>query len=336
MVNLESVDRQNQQMTLKPGPTSGRLKVTSSIVITMNLEFNSMCPRKKHSPFHLISLTWSELLALMWTSCKRNVFDDCWNVDSNRSLSDSWKGFTKVTPLKEKLPKGYMLSREGLTKSSNDYQTWECVAWSMDENWWSRSESRKNKNGRTRGQNSTMLEDRGIYWLILMTKITKKLSKLRGENWKELWHQLCLAKGKLQLAPRKWLQSMKLHPQRFQNDLWLLSGVSWLHSATSGIFSVHKTWRSHSRQRFHFVEPLQFGSQICSYATSDENSGCKGCIEQKIKKSLRQSQHGNWREREVKESPPCYIYRHMSPQKRGVKTPNYKGINAESYSVVTS
>ena len=42
----------SQQMTLKPGPTSGRFKVTSFIVITMNLEFNSMCRRKKHSQFH--------------------------------------------------------------------------------------------------------------------------------------------------------------------------------------------------------------------------------------------------------------------------------------------
>ena len=34
--------------------------------------------------------------------------DDCLNVDANRSLSDSWKGFTKFTLLKEKPPKGYM------------------------------------------------------------------------------------------------------------------------------------------------------------------------------------------------------------------------------------
>ena len=30
--------------------------------------------------------------------------DDCWNVDSSRHLSDSWKGFTKIILLKEKLP----------------------------------------------------------------------------------------------------------------------------------------------------------------------------------------------------------------------------------------
>ena len=41
---------------------------------------------------------------------------DCWNVDSNRFLSDSWKGFTKFTRLKEKPPNGYMWSQGGLTK----------------------------------------------------------------------------------------------------------------------------------------------------------------------------------------------------------------------------
>ena len=34
-------------------PTSGRLKVTSSIAITMNLEFNSMCRKKKTFPIPL-------------------------------------------------------------------------------------------------------------------------------------------------------------------------------------------------------------------------------------------------------------------------------------------
>ena len=50
--NRESLNRQNQQVTLKPVPTSGRSKVTSFVVITMNLEFNSTCGRKNHSLFH--------------------------------------------------------------------------------------------------------------------------------------------------------------------------------------------------------------------------------------------------------------------------------------------
>ena len=42
--------------------------------------------------------------------------DDYWTVDSSKHLSDSWRGFTKFTLLKEKPPKGYMWSGERLTK----------------------------------------------------------------------------------------------------------------------------------------------------------------------------------------------------------------------------
>ena len=45
--NWESLNRQNQKMTLKAVPTSGRFKMTSSVVITMSLGFNSTCRRKK-------------------------------------------------------------------------------------------------------------------------------------------------------------------------------------------------------------------------------------------------------------------------------------------------
>ena len=56
---------------------------------------------------------------------------DHWNVDANRSLSDSWKGITKFTLLKEKSPKVYMWSGWRLTKKSSNYQTWVFVAWSL-------------------------------------------------------------------------------------------------------------------------------------------------------------------------------------------------------------
>ena len=63
-------------------------------------------------------------------------------VDANRNLSDSWRGFTKFTLLKEEPPRGYMWSTERLTKDSNDYGTRSCMARSLDENWECRSESR--------------------------------------------------------------------------------------------------------------------------------------------------------------------------------------------------
>ena len=55
----------------KPVPTSVRSKVTSSIVITMNLEFNSTCRRKKHSRFHSNTLMLPGVLKVIWTSCKK-------------------------------------------------------------------------------------------------------------------------------------------------------------------------------------------------------------------------------------------------------------------------
>ena len=42
--------------------------------------------------------------------------DDYWNVNVNQSLSDSWTGFTKVTLLKQKPPKGYPWSGARITK----------------------------------------------------------------------------------------------------------------------------------------------------------------------------------------------------------------------------
>ena len=69
--NRESLNRQNQQMTLKLVLTSGRSKVTSFIVITMYLELNSVCRGKKHSPFHENTLMLLGLLILIWMSWKK-------------------------------------------------------------------------------------------------------------------------------------------------------------------------------------------------------------------------------------------------------------------------
>ena len=43
-------------------------------------------------------------------------FDDCWNVDGSRNLSDSWTGFKRFTLLNEILPKGKRWSGERLAK----------------------------------------------------------------------------------------------------------------------------------------------------------------------------------------------------------------------------
>ena len=52
MMNLESLNRQNLQMTLRFAMASYQWKVTSSIVITVNFGFNCTCRRKEHSLSH--------------------------------------------------------------------------------------------------------------------------------------------------------------------------------------------------------------------------------------------------------------------------------------------
>ena len=105
----------------------------------------------------------------------------------------------------------------------------------------------------------------------------------------------------------------------------------------SGIFCTYETQRSHCRQRFYFDDPLQFCAQIESYASSNEDSGCKSG--QGMEKSSRQFQHGNWKNQEQeggysrstkrqKESPLCYTDGHMCHLKNaelGPKLQKYKG-----------
>ena len=81
-----------------------------------------MCQETFPVPLKYIDVTRATCTNLEVLEEKR--VDDYWNVDANRRLSDSWKGFTKFTPLKEKPPKGHMCS--GV--NSSNYHTREFVA----------------------------------------------------------------------------------------------------------------------------------------------------------------------------------------------------------------
>ena len=48
--------------------------------------------------------------------------DDYWDVDSNRSLSDTWRGFTKSTLLKDKAANGFTWFGERLTKIQTTFR----------------------------------------------------------------------------------------------------------------------------------------------------------------------------------------------------------------------
>ena len=133
--NRKNLNRQNSKTTLKLEKTSGRYKVASIIGITLNLEFNSTCRKNKHAltPLKYIDVSWSRHIDLDVMQEKR--IEDYWNVDMNRSLSDSLTRFTKILELKEMHPIGIYVVWGETDKSSDDSRTRSCVARCMDQNW---------------------------------------------------------------------------------------------------------------------------------------------------------------------------------------------------------
>ena len=126
----------------------------------------------------------------------------------------------------------------------------------VEENW----------NGQKRSQSLTKLEDWGWVYIIDPDdmKNTKILSNMRGELERPMAPAMP-CKRNAETGTTKVVAKHEVASQKItKNDLWLHGGTSWIHKATSGIFSTRKTRRSHCRQGFYFDDPLQFGSQVYS------------------------------------------------------------------------
>ena len=105
-----------QKMTRKLGKTCGLFKEIPFIVITMNLQFKLHVPREESFP---IPLKYIDVIRSTHTDldvAQEKRIDDCWNVDGNTNLSDSWTGFTRFTLLNETPPREYLWSWRRLTK----------------------------------------------------------------------------------------------------------------------------------------------------------------------------------------------------------------------------
>ena len=225
----------------------------------MNLEFNSSCRRKKHSLIHWNTLILLGLLVLVWTSCKKKRIDDYWNVESSKNLSDSWRGFTTFTLLKE-------TRHKNICRPGGDWQRFKRLpdqikcGQKFQRKLVKQLRIEKNRNEQKENQSSTMLEDWMEFTLSMrMTKNAETSSKKRGENWKDLGTSHAVQKIS------KWHHESDCEAgncirKEFQISVWLHGGISWFHKATSGIFSVQKSWRPHCRQRVYFDVALQLGT----------------------------------------------------------------------------
>ena len=230
-------------MSLKPVPVSGRSKVTSFIIITMNLVLNSKMPKEETFPIPLKYTYVKRSTDTDLDVMQEKLVDDWWSVDSHRSLSDSWQGFTKFIYRKRKI-------LEDMCGFKWDWQKFKrlpdqilyglkCVR--------KMSKAAQNREKQGWAKKKPTLEDWEEFTLsVQMTKSTKKLSNMRGESWIDLWLQPCRAKD-YPVASRKWLRSWKLHPiipKQYMVVWWNL-----MNPRRNERNLRSPAWRSHRRRR---------------------------------------------------------------------------------------
>ena len=157
------------------------------------------------------------------------------------------------------------------------------------------------------------------YWeeftlLTLMTKITKKLSKCEEKIGKTFGSSHAVQKESSDQHHEGGCEAGSCIPTGSKNYLWLYSGISWIHKATSGIFSTHKI-------------ALQ-AKVLCRWPITIWFTNLFPCFKQwrfrmqKLQwtrngRSSKRLQHGNWRKSRVKrwlfwkytetQNPLCYI-----------------------------
>ena len=120
--------------------------------------------------------------------------DDSWNIDGSRDFSDAWTGFTQVTLLEGKPPKGYMWSGERLTRkqlTSRPYHLWPKLWEKMGKNA-KLKEKQKWSHEKPHLDNARKL--RGIFSLTPRTRNLRRPLRMLARNWKYQWLPLCLAK----------------------------------------------------------------------------------------------------------------------------------------------
>ena len=196
---------QNQQMTLEPVPTSGRSKVTATIVITVNFEFQLCVP--KEETFLFPGVHWCYRVNTYWSGCVTRKED--WRLLECR-LEQKFVRFLdrifKVHSIERKKPSTRIhVVRKENDKNSHDDQT-QIMVCKYRRELVTPLRIEKNKNWQQRNWSSTMLEKwKEFTLLIQMSGNLRKFCKKRKKKTGKAQHQI---------ARRICLRSPKLHPRR--------------------------------------------------------------------------------------------------------------------------
>ena len=165
---------------------------------------------------------WPGLLPLIWMCGKfKKRTDECLNVDANRSLSDSWTGFTKFTSLKEKPPKGYVVAE---------------------------TERQARVDEKSKLDNSGRL--RGIYFIDVDDGECKEaVKKARRKLEVPMYAALPYKKGTQKVSNFQETEAKRSDSNMIPKTKLACIVEDHESETTLGIISTERSWRSHRRQR---------------------------------------------------------------------------------------
>ena len=227
-------------------------------------------PREESFPIQLKYIDVARTTTTNLDVKQEKRIDDCWNIYGSRDLSDPWTGFTQFTLLDEKAPDGYTWSGERLTRKQltsrpdiygqNSGRNWEEMqSWRRDK--WSGEKPKLDNARRLRGIYFAYFED------------------------KEFEETIKDARKKLEtpIAPAMLCKSSKTckHGVTRGKTNEIKSKLACiLEASESTRLRMEDSLRNHHEDHIagkgEFTAALQFGSLICSFASSDENSRGQG------------------------------------------------------------
>ena len=212
-------------------------------------------------------------------------FDDFWIVDSNRHLSDSWRGFTKLTIGTEKPPKGFMWSGRRLTKS----QTTTRPDHGWPEVWTKIGKAAQNREQQEWAEERPKLDNaRRLRRIYFIDPDEREYSEIPKHARRKLQRPMAPAmpcakspEGRTKVCPKSETASEKT-PKTLGECI-----VESFKSTRQRVESFEpKNHEDHiAGKGFTSMSHDKFGAQVHPDTTSNENSGCQSCRQQRVERA---------------------------------------------------
>ena len=180
-------------------------------------------PREESFPIPLKYIDVSRTTRTNLDVKRERRIDDYGIIDGSRDLSGSLTGFTQFTFLEEKSPHGYMWSGERLTRkqlTSRPDHLWPELWIQIGKKGQAEGEA---KSGPMKNRNSIMPENHEeLISLTLITRKSKKPSRMLERNWKHQWLLLCFARQPRNVNPMRSNQNLRVFwkPVNAQDCVW--------------------------------------------------------------------------------------------------------------------